>query len=123
MGAMTLLSHPACSSGFIHDFMDHYTLEWQFLLTCKVSRYCTILLFKCKRQYLLTCKVSRYCLLACTAVGLIIGSNVGSIVYMVGDSPSIARRVNRVPSCPDRLHPLVSRFYSVKFCVLLVIQH
>ena len=42
----------------------------QFLLTCKVSRYCTMLLFKCKRQYLLTCQVSRYCILACTAVGL-----------------------------------------------------
>ena len=26
---MTFLSHPTCSSGFIHDFMDHYTLEWQ----------------------------------------------------------------------------------------------
>ena len=27
---MTFLSHPTCS-GFIHDFMDHYTLEWQHL--------------------------------------------------------------------------------------------
>ena len=26
---MTFLSHPTCSSGFIHDFMDYYTLEWQ----------------------------------------------------------------------------------------------
>ena len=40
----------------------------QFLLTCKMSRYRTMLFLKCKRQYLLTCKVSRYCLLACTAV-------------------------------------------------------
>ena len=38
----------------------------------------------------------------------IIGSNVGSIVDMSGDSPFIARRVNRV--CPDLLYPLVSRF-------------
>ena len=37
----------------------------------------------------------------------IIGSNAGSIV---GDSPFIARRVNRTPLCPDLLHPLVSRF-------------
>ena len=45
--------------------------KMQFLLTCyKVIRYRTMLLFKCKRQYLLTCKVSRYCPLACTAVGL-----------------------------------------------------
>ena len=42
--------------------------------------------------------------------GPIIGSNVCSIVYMSGDSPFIARRVNRVPLCPDPLHPLVSRF-------------
>ena len=27
--AMTFLSHPSCSSGFIHDFLDHYILEWQ----------------------------------------------------------------------------------------------
>ena len=40
----------------------------QFLLTCKMSRYRTMLLLECKRQYLLSCKVSRYCLLACTAV-------------------------------------------------------
>ena len=26
---MTFLSHPACSSGFILDFLDYYTLEWQ----------------------------------------------------------------------------------------------
>ena len=44
----------------------------------------------------------------------IIGSNVGSKVDMSGDSPFIARRVNRVllclDICPDLLHPLVSRF-------------
>ena len=39
----------------------------------------------------------------------IIGSNVGSMVDMSGDSPFIARRVNRVPLYPDLLHPLVSR--------------
>ena len=42
--------------------------------------------------------------------GPIIGSNVGSIGDMSGDSPFIARRVNRVPLCPDLLQPLVSRF-------------
>ena len=42
----------------------------------------------------------------------IIGSNVGSIVYTSGDSPLIAKRVNRVPLCPDLLHPLVSRFHN-----------
>ena len=26
---MTCLSHPTCSAGFIYDFIDHYTLEWQ----------------------------------------------------------------------------------------------
>ena len=26
---MTFLNHPACSSGCIQDFLDHYTLEWQ----------------------------------------------------------------------------------------------
>ena len=41
-----------------------------FLLTCKMSRYRTMLILKCKRQYLLTCKVGRYCLLACMAVVL-----------------------------------------------------
>ena len=40
----------------------------------------------------------------------LIGSNVGSIVDMWGDSPFIARRVNRVPLCPDLLHPLVPGF-------------
>ena len=40
----------------------------------------------------------------------IIGSNIGSIVDISGDSPFIAKRVNRVPLCPDLLHPLVSRF-------------
>ena len=40
----------------------------------------------------------------------IIGSNIDSIVEMSGDSPFIARRVNRVPLCPDLLHSLVSRF-------------
>ena len=40
----------------------------------------------------------------------LIGSNVGSIVYTSGDSPLIARKVNRVPLCPDWLHSLVSRF-------------
>ena len=40
----------------------------------------------------------------------IIGSNVGSIVCTSGDSPFIARRVNRVPLCPNLLYPLVSRF-------------
>ena len=39
----------------------------------------------------------------------IIGSNVGTMVYMAGDSPFIARRVNRRPLCPDPIHPLVSR--------------
>ena len=27
--AMIFLSHPAWTSGFIQDFLDHYTLEWQ----------------------------------------------------------------------------------------------
>ena len=27
--AMTFINHPLCSSGFIRDFLDHYTLEWQ----------------------------------------------------------------------------------------------
>ena len=27
--SMTFLSHPSCFSGFIQDFLDHYTLEWQ----------------------------------------------------------------------------------------------
>ena len=40
----------------------------------------------------------------------IIGSNVCTMLYTSGDSPFIARRVNRVPLCPDLLHPLVSRF-------------
>ena len=40
----------------------------------------------------------------------IIGSNIGSIVGISGDSPFIARRVNRVPICLDLLHPLVSRY-------------
>ena len=40
----------------------------------------------------------------------IIGSNFGSIEDMSGDFPFIARRVNKVPLCPDLLHPLVSRF-------------
>ena len=26
---MTFRSNPTCSSGLIHAFMDHYTLEWQ----------------------------------------------------------------------------------------------
>ena len=79
-----------------------------FLLTCKMSRYRTMLLLKCKRQYLLTCKVSRYCLLACTAVDLI-GYIVGS---MLGDPPFNAKMVIRVPVCPDLLHQSVSRFHN-----------
>ena len=96
---MTFLSHPTCSSGLIYDFVDHYTLlngKRQFLLTCKVSRHCTMLLFKFKRQYLLTCKVRRL-----HGSRPIIGSNVGSIVYTSGDSPFIARRVDSLPLCPD----------------------
>ena len=27
--AMTFLRHPSRSSGFIQDFLEHYTLEWQ----------------------------------------------------------------------------------------------
>ena len=50
----------------------------------------TMLLFKCKRQYLLTCKVSRYCLFGLHSSRPMIGSNVGLIMYMSGDSPSIA---------------------------------
>ena len=61
---MIFLSHPTCSSGFIYDFVDHYTLEWQKA----VSAY--LVLFKFKRQHLLTCKVRRYCLLDCTPEGL-----------------------------------------------------
>ena len=34
---MTVLSHPACSSVFIHDFMDHYTLEWQKAVSAYLS--------------------------------------------------------------------------------------
>ena len=26
---MTFLGRQLCSFGFIHDFLDHYTLEWQ----------------------------------------------------------------------------------------------
>ena len=68
------------------------------------------LLLKGKRQILLTCKVSRYYLLALYGSRPIIGTNVCTMVYMSGDSPFIARRANRVPLCPDRLLPLVSRF-------------
>ena len=44
----------------------------------------------------------------------IIGSNFGSIVDMSGESPFIARRMNRVPLYPDLLHPLVYRFDNKK---------
>ena len=47
----------------------------------------------------------------------IIGSNAGSIVYMSGDSPFIARTVNRLPLCLYRLHPLVSRFHKKKIFI------
>ena len=50
----------------------------------------TILLYKCKRQYLLTCKVSKYCTLALHGSRHIIATNVGLMMYMSGDSISIA---------------------------------
>ena len=90
-GAMTLLS----------VLPDLSMISWitillngkrQFLLTCKVSRYCTMLFFKCKRQYLLT-------LQGLHGSTSIIESNVRSIVYTSSESPFIARRVNRVPLC------------------------
>ena len=59
---------------------------------------------------MLTYKLSRYCLLALHAGMPILCTIVCTMVYMSGDSPFIARRVNRVPLCPDRLHPLVSGF-------------
>ena len=34
------------------------------------------------------------------------------MVCVASDSSFIARRVNSVPLCPHRLHPLVSRFYN-----------
>ena len=43
-------------------------------------------------------------------------TNVGSIVYTSGDSPFIARRVNRVTLCRDWLHRLVYRF-ETSLCV------
>ena len=84
---MTFLSHPSCSSGFI----------WIRLL------------LKGKRQFLLTCRVSRYYLLT------LHGSTrpiLGTMVYMAGDSPFIAWRVNRAPLCAEWLHPIVSRFHN-----------
>ena len=73
VGEMTFLNHPACSSGFIKDFLDNNA-------TLKIQK-----------------AVSAYLLvkLADTAFGLhgsrsIIGSNVGLIMYMSGDSPFIA---------------------------------
>ena len=62
---MTFLSHPACSSGFIQVFLDHYAA------------------LKNKRWYLLTCKVRN-------GSRLMIGSNVGSMMHMSCDSPFIA---------------------------------
>ena len=63
-------SHPLCSSGFIQDFLDHYNAL--------------------QRQYLLTCKVRKYCILALYDSKPIVGFNVGSMVYMSGHSPFIA---------------------------------
>ena len=82
--AMTFLSHPSCSSGSVY-----------FSKTGK-------------RQFLLTCKVSRYYLLALHDRWPILGT----MVYMAGDSPSIARRANRAPLCAEWLHRLVTKFHN-----------
>ena len=42
----------------------------------------------------------------------ILCTNACIIVYVAGDPPFIARRVNRVPLCSDWFHPLVSRFHN-----------
>ena len=97
---MTFLSHPTCSSGFIHDFMDHYTLEWQkavssYLLSEQILHYAAL-------QIQEAASASEQILsFGLHGSRLIIGSNVGSIVYTSGYSPFIARRVSRVPLCPD----------------------
>ena len=70
--AIAFLSHLAYSSGFIQDFLDHYTALQR------------------QRQYLLTCKVSKYCSLALHGSRPIIRTNVGLMMYMSGDSPFIA---------------------------------
>ena len=53
---MTFLSHPTCSSGFIHDFMDHYTLEWQKAMSAYLSeqilRYAALQMQKAVSVYL-----------------------------------------------------------------------
>ena len=65
----------------------------------------TILLRESKMQYLLICKVSRYCLLALHGSRPIIGTNVGSMMYMCRGfsihSLNKNKRVNRVPLCED----------------------
>ena len=69
---------------------------------------------ECLTSCLLSCQ-SGVCVCVCVCVwpfGLhgsrpIIGSNIGSIVDMSGDSPFIARRVNRVPS----IEPILCIWY------------
>ena len=79
---MTFLRHPSCSSGLFQDFPDHYTLEWQ----------------KAISAYLYNEQILPFGLHGSRPI---IGSNIGSIVDMSGDSPFIARRVDSVPLCPD----------------------
>ena len=69
---MTFLSHPACSFGFIQDFLDRYAaLQMQKTVSAYLS---------CEQILSFDLHGSRP----------IKGSNVDSLVYMSGDSPFIA---------------------------------
>ena len=121
--AMTFPSHPSCFYGFIWIRLL-LKGKRQFLLTCKVSRYYLLPLHG-SRPMLGTMpskhKTSTQCWINTGPPATTLAQlryNIGSmsracwVVYMTGDSPFIARRVNRAPLCAEWLHPLVSRFHS-----------
>ena len=69
---MTFVSHPACSSGFIYNFLDHYAaLQMQ----------------KAVSAYLQSEQILPFGLHGSMPI---IGSIVGSMMYMPCDSPFIS---------------------------------
>ena len=67
--AITFQSHTACSSGFIQDFLDHYTLERRKAFSAYLWSEQKLHYAALQMQKTVSAQVSRYCILACAAVG------------------------------------------------------
>ena len=97
------ISQPACSSGIIQDFLDHYILEFQKGSFCLLVKWADTA-FWLAQQY-------AYNRVQCLYNGLHGG-------WFSSHCLTENRRVNRVPRCPDLLHTLVSRFDNKNYTLI-----